>query len=188
MNLTADRVRQFRGLLLHYGQLQERFAQSPWMESHFQSGRVLIPSFSPGRIGSRSLVPVGICRWCQRATGDNTIWHKPCLTAYFLAQGLTVGFGQYLLERHACPCGAEEYLELDHRVSLVLAKARGDRRGLLRAYTVGNLQWLCHDCHRIKTAEDRRKINNVRAGRPEDWTPPPKAPRERPPPAGAPLL
>lgn len=66
--------------------------------------------------------------------------------------------------------------ELDHRDALSVAWASNSERRLLRALTVENLQWLCHSCHAEKTADDRRRMNNLIAGRPENWTPPPTKP------------
>lgn len=79
--------------------------------------------------------------------------------------------GRVVIAKTACPCG-EESTELDHIVSLAIAHARGDRRGILRAYTVGNLHWLCGPCHAKKTGDDQRILANLRAGRPEEWVKP----------------
>ena len=73
----------------------------------------------------------------------------------------------------------------DHKLSVALAFARGNPREIIRAYTLDNLQWLCVDCHKAKTADDVRRISNLRAGRPEDYTeserePEPVGPRPKP--------
>ncbi|WP_373432209.1 HNH endonuclease [Streptomyces afghaniensis] len=44
-------------------------------------------------------------------------------------------------------CGARERLEVDHVVPI----AKGG------TWTLGNAQTLCHDCHKEKSAEDRRQ-------------------------------
>ena len=54
--------------------------------------------------------------------------------------------------------------ELDHRVPIMLAARRG-LRDYVRAFLLSNLQWLCRECHRRKTAGDTRAIAGRRAGR-----------------------
>ena len=72
-------------------------------------------------------------------------------------------------------------MELDHREALSVAWASGDERRLIRALTIENLRWMCHDCHAAKTAADRRRMNNLMRGRPEEWTAPPKKTKREPP-------
>ena len=66
--------------------------------------------------------------------------------------------------------------ELDHQDALSVAWASGDERRLLRALCLANLQWLCHSCHAAKTGDDRRRMNNLLNGRPEDDPAPPGPP------------
>ena len=181
MDLTAERVRQFRGLLYHYARLEKQWEKMPWMERANRTSRALVGTMNLGK-GKR-----GICRWCQRSTEPRKTWHTPCVEAYIVAGGRTDLFQKSVIEYAPCPCGADA-TEVDHVIPLMLAKARGDRRGILRAYTLDNLQWLCQDCHRKKTAVDVRRIANVKAGRPEDSEPESKGPKPKPPPAGAPLF
>ena len=60
---------------------------------------------------------------------------------------------------------------MDHKLAVSVAKARyhkmGDRKSLLRAYMLENQKLLCHSCHVSKTGQDIRRLNNLRAGRPE---------------------
>ena len=65
--------------------------------------------------------------------------------------------------------GGAEQIELDHRDALSVAWVSGNERRLLRALTLGNLQHLCRSCHIEKTADDRRRMNNLLTGRPEEW-------------------
>ena len=62
-------------------------------------------------------------------------------------------------------------MELDHRDALSVAWASGSESRLLRALTIDNLRWLCHDCHSVKTGLDKRRMNNLMNGREEDWMP-----------------
>lgn len=70
-------------------------------------------------------------------------------------------------------------MELDHRDALSVAWACGDERRLVRALTLDNLRWLCHDCHSVKTGLDKRRMNNLMNGRDENWLPEEKV-RKRP--------
>ena len=65
--------------------------------------------------------------------------------------------------------GEASAMELDHRDALSVAWASGNERRLVRALTLDNFQYLCRQCHIAKTADDRRRMNNLLAGRPEDW-------------------
>ena len=69
------------------------------------------------------------------------------------------------------------HLEIDHVVALGVAARRGDRKGILRAYTLDNLQWLCPPCHVVKTKADRAVMANLDNGRPEGYAPEPPAPK-----------
>ena len=44
--------------------------------------------------------------------------------------------------------------EMDHRLAIEVARALGPA-AMLRAFTPENLRWLCRDCHRRKTDQDR---------------------------------
>ena len=45
-----------------------------------------------------------------------------------------------------------------------IAWASGDERRLMRALSLGNLQWLCHDCHAAKTGRDRGLMRDLLDG------------------------
>ena len=70
--------------------------------------------------------------------------------------------GQPLVPHSDCPCGRPGQ-EVDHRDALVLAWTSGEPRRLLRAYSLDNLMWLCHDCHRAKTRPDLQQLAEMRA-------------------------
>lgn len=72
--------------------------------------------------------------------------------------------------------------ELDHQDALSVAWASGDERRLLRALCLANLQWLCHFCHAAKTGDDRRRMNNLLNGRPENDPAPARSTRAAPEP------
>ena len=65
-----------------------------------------------------------------------------------------------------CECKKEPYTEIDHILALSIAwelRKRGDRRWW-RAWTPGNLRPLCHECHRLKTREDRAELSRLQKG------------------------
>ena len=99
----------------------------------------------------------------------NRYWHDQCAVAYRVARGVQSDSYRivHLREQRCEQCGsATEPLELDHRIALSVAHARGDWRSLLRAYDISNLRW---PCHAAKTGEFRRRANNLATGKPEDW-------------------
>ena len=128
--------RQVRGLLLH-----ER------------SHRTTHPRRLVNRTASWGEPPVdGRCRWCYENTSTlKRRWHSYCLTAYWIASGQKPDEIQHTL----CEICGNIATELDHRLSIVVARTLG-RGALLRAFSPGNLRWLCKDCHRGKTRQDRR--------------------------------
>lgn len=146
-----------RGLLIHHHRPLVAHPPAPF-------DRSIVPTFGPPRRLD------GICRWCLRPTGTGrTVWHPTCALAYQAAKGIQRDvFNKPLIPRSPCPCGAPGE-ELDHRISLALAHARRDPRAILRAHLIDNLQWLCSTCHRAKTTDDRRRINNLRSHKAEDF-------------------
>ena len=156
-SLNGERVRQLRGLVIH---ARRQHPRGEWPTN----GRGLISTFPPATRRD------GTCRWCERPTGrGNTVWHPGCVKAYTIATGTQrLAGGRAIVPRRPCACGGPAE-ELDHIVALAIAHARGDRRGVMRAYTEGNLRWMCRPCHKEKTREDRRIIANIKAGRPEEW-------------------
>ena len=156
---SVVRIRQLRGLLVH----------AKIDLDHPPTGRdrrAIVPSLSSHRKYD------GICRWCQRPTNvGRTVWHLYCLPAYHAARGVQMdALSKPLVPNTNCPCGNPGH-ELDHHIAISLAQARHSRREILRAHILDNLQWLCSACHRQKTADDMRRIANLRAGRAESHIP-----------------
>ena len=132
---TPIRRRQLRGLVLHH-------------RRH--------PSEHPRRLVSRTArwgePPLnGICRWCYELTASpSTRWHRYCLNAYRVASGQHPDEIQHTL----CEMCGNPSDEMDHRLAIEVARALGPE-AMLRAFTPENLRWLCRDCHRRKTRQDR---------------------------------
>ena len=133
---TPIRRRQLRGLVLH---------------------RRRHPAEHPRRLVNRTArwgeSPVdGICRWCYEPTaGIKLRWHLYCLNAYRVASGQRPDN----IQRTLCEiCGGPSD-EIDHRLAIEVARALGPA-AMIRAFTLDNLRWLCRDCHRRKTRQDRQ--------------------------------
>ena len=132
---TPIRRRQLRGLVLHH-------------RRH--------PAEHPRRLVNRTArwrePPVyGICRWCYEPTASiKTRWHRYCLNAYRVASGQHPDEIQHTL----CEICGDPSDEIDHRLAIEVARALG-LAAMLRAFTLDNLRWLCRDCHRRKTRQDR---------------------------------
>ncbi len=60
-------------------------------------------------------------------------------------------------------------LEVEHRVALSIAAEMLGYEGWVRAMMPGNLQWMCAECHKAKTAEDRATLAALR--RAKDYRP-----------------
>ena len=154
--VRGSTVRTLRGLLTHgLPSVELRLSKG----SHYY--RELV-----GSLGQRQATK-GTCVWCrQKGTArPKGWWHAECVNAHQLARGVTVNM--YLkpaIPRSPCALCGGEGLELDHIVPLALVWALRDARNILRAYTIGNLQWLCHECHSQKTGWDRLRINAARRG------------------------
>ena len=176
MSVAPARRRQIRGLIICVDQALARRARLPGANYYHRD-------LTGGLTFPRSY---GVCRWCRRPCPPPArFWHPECVTAYRVARGIQdvriADIPHLLAERTCQQCGASRTarrpLELDHRLALSVAWSRGDRRSLLLAYDVSNLRWLCGACHALKTGEDRRRANNLRAGRAECHSPPaPAAP------------
>ena len=132
---TPNRRRQLKGLVLHH-------------QRHPAEHRRRLVN----RTTSWGEPPVnGICRWCYELTASpGTRWHRYCLNAR------RVAFGQHPDEalRTLCEMCGDPSDEMDHRLAIEVARALGPE-ALLRAFTPDNLRWLCRDCHRRKTDQDR---------------------------------
>ena len=132
---TPIRRRQLRGLVLHH-------------RRH--------PAEHPRRLVNRTTrwgePPVnGICRWCYELTASpGTRWHRYCLNSYRVASGQHPDEIQHTL----CEICGDPSDEMDHRLAIEVARALGPA-AMLRAFTPENLRWLCRDCHKRKTDQDR---------------------------------
>ena len=133
---TPIRHRQLRGLVLHY------------RRHPAEHRRRLV-----NRTASWGEAPVnGICRWCYELTASpSTRWHLYCLNAYRVVSGQHPDEIQHTL----CEICGDPSDEMDHRLAIEVARALGPE-AMLRAFTLDNLRWLCRDCHRRKTRQDRR--------------------------------
>ena len=109
--------------------------------------------------------PRGTCRWCGlKAIGKRyrkLAWHKEpwgdCYRYYAMVR--VRDYGRRLFTVAPCAnCGATGQ-ELDHIVPLRLAVLFG-KREYVRALLPSNLQWLCQECHRDKTAGDMTYIQH----------------------------
>ena len=151
--ITPLRYRQLRGLALHFREAWPR------MRRRRTFHRALIATLPPGG-GER-----GICRWCGLRLADGSMrrWDPGCIATYRIAVGGRVdAHGKPLAPRSNCSCG-QPGQEMDHADALILAWTSGDPRRLIRAYTQGNLQWLCHECHAAKTRRDLGELAEMRA-------------------------
>lgn len=130
-------------------------ARHPWVRKDFGDwvGRDL------GIISGR---PYGTCKWCKRPCKPLRSWHSDCVLAYNLSRGSTkwVDVRNLDLPYECAICGCETSLEVDHTLSLAVARHLG-RRHLLRSFWFKNLRYLCHDCHACKTAADRRALKRL---------------------------
>lgn len=191
------RYRQLRGLIIHYRRSME--VRRAWARKYswytdrdeYYRSLIIASTVVPRSVGHKF---TGLCRWCDfPVPPTKRAWcNVGCVRAYAMAQGLQrMADGRPLLSTKGAKCakcGLEGHyihngrwtgysLELDHIVSLGVAFFRGER-ARLRAYTLDNMQWLCRDCHKEKTADDRRRFANLKAGRPEDWRDPIKMIRD----------
>lgn len=82
------------------------------------------------------------------SAGIHLTWHEYCLDAYRVASGQK----PTRILPTMCAGPTEE---LAHRLGIAAARALGPD-ALRRAFTIGSLRWLCHDCHRGTTVLDRR--------------------------------
>lgn len=165
-----SRYRQLRGLILHYRRQceyieQERIKHERAMENVRYPRRFRFDGYRRSLIISdrvnRNPIERGRCRWCEQPTRNKRgRWHEDCVLAYSMAMGKQVRTitNEPLLGPGDCVlCGAVG-AELDHEVALSVAHATGDEKALLWAYTLDNLRWLCHDCHVVKTKQDRQML------------------------------
>ena len=151
--------------------------------------RVKLWTFAPFRNKSEREANGARCRWCRQVADEprRRNWHSYCLPAYWAATG-SHGWVAATLQIEArdrgetlvCEqCGDVARLELDHRDALSVAWASGDDRRLMRSLMLDNLGWLCHACHAVKTGQDRRRMNNLLNGLPQDHVPEAVEPKPR---------
>ena len=110
----------------------------------------------------------GTCKWCCQPCKRDKLWHNECAKAMMAAKGRVLDIYKRPLfdwRGKGCEkCGGNAD-EIDHRLALSVAweiRRHGDRRWW-RAWTVGNLRWLCRACHKTKTADDRRSLARLRS-------------------------
>ncbi len=58
--------------------------------------------------------------------------------------------------------------ELDHKIAISIARTYG-YKDHIKSVMPDNLQWLCYECHLLKTKEDRQRLANLLNGLPETW-------------------
>ena len=179
--MERNRLQELRGLLLHGDAALRR--RTRIHGSLFMFGRSLIEGTLPNRVNRVK----GLCVWCRTATTPRRWWHDGCVQAFLAAKAQTTSLirsrndagyrgGEnewpwpemnypYLPPYRCAECGAGDVgLELDHRDALALAWATLDRKRILLAYSLDNLQWLCSRCHRVKTALDLQLIAAAKKG------------------------
>ena len=158
---TQAAERQWRGLERHATQhrdLMRRAGCRDWM-----GGRGIVPNLS-AYLGQRN---DGFCVWCGDAVeSKRQRWHSDCVVAYQVALGRqrNMANNPLISLKDGCAlCGANPATDVDHIDPLALARVSGDWDRILRAHTLANLQPLCRDCHKAKTAVDVRSIAEIKA-------------------------
>ena len=58
--------------------------------------------------------------------------------------------------------------ELDHKIAISIARIYGYKNHI-KSVMPDNLQWLCYECHLLKTKQDRQRLANISNGLPETW-------------------
>ena len=145
---TPARRRQLKGLAFHRARHPSNLS------------RRLVKRTSSWKVRIRR----GVCRWCgDLAPTPDLTWHPYCLTAYLVASGQRP---DRMASSECEMCGGQSS-EIDHRLSISVAAALGPA-ALIRAYTPENLRWLCHECHRRKSRQDRALVRFLR-GCALDW-------------------
>ena len=154
--VTPEDRRGLRGFVIHVLPVARNYRPAPRFYP-----RGVIGSF--GGVEKR-----GTCRWCRHPIDDGPrkLWHKSCVRWYMAARGKTVNSLAEFSERPIVPptacalCGSAEAEECDHLVALAVAARQGIREWV-RAHQPSNLRWLCHECHAVKTGEDRRLMSRL---------------------------
>ena len=138
----------------------------------------------------RGEFPPGVCLWCLRPNSEKSTrthhpraYHRSCKRMKdMFAYGARPFIDRPGFQTCAkCGCGeawgwprVEKFswgardssnditMELDHRVALSIAAEVAGMAGWIRALLPANLQWLCSNCHRLKTTEDIRTLRALR--------------------------
>lgn len=108
--------------------------------------------------------PKGNCRWCNEPIENrrrNQTWHPECAEQYkqiFWPEHIK----RQALRRnsHCAVCGAPYAYEADHIVPLELVLPHGDDAWW--PWRISNIQMLCGECHRRKTAAQRSFVAAAR--------------------------
>lgn len=108
----------------------------------------------------------GICRWCRLPVTSKRrqLWDDECKKQHLNVIGWRVDplgtqyrGDKYIDNRVCARCGGTDRLEIEHHLSLSVARILGVK-AMIHAYTLENLRWLCHDCHAAKTRTERQLI------------------------------
>ena len=123
----------------------------PLLRQSIPNGRSLMKNTLPqGRNG--------YCRWCGlRVTGKGRrLWDEDCNRQYGMVLGNYPTPGPWR-EARCAQCGVlSGSLEIDHIYPIHQARESGDPKALVRAFLIENLQWLCVECHIVKSNQERR--------------------------------
>lgn len=157
--------RQWRGLVHHAEARREKDLRMGLSLYSRAAGRSIVGCLAANYRERNT----GLCVWCGDDLGSKRRrWHRDCLVAYWVARGIQrnmAGRPLIALGDDCADCGLTPATEVDHIVPLALARASGDWDRILAAYSPANLQGLCRDCHRAKTAADLGLIADAK-GRP----------------------
>lgn len=135
--------REIHGLVRHIRRVYPDPAKRP-------EGRDLI-----GPLGAGENDPLGICVWCgYEAPTPRKRWHDDCALGHAAARGITVAGFRYLVKPEPCELCGGKVSEVDHEIALGVARRIWTPGIVVRAWSRGNLRWLCHACHRRKTKKD----------------------------------
>ena len=124
----------------------------------------------------------GTCIWCDDPTGSARRWHDECVRACAAARGVGTPLNPPLLKvkdpvfswsnmQYVPPITCEacgkinpSAPEIDHRIALGVAARVWTPWTVVKAWSLSNLQWLCHGCHVAKTRQDRLAMKSLDRG------------------------
>ena len=126
---------------------------------------------------------VPYCTWCREPVDEprRRSWHSGCVVWYLASRGQCGVYGAYkgrmspeyntpgyddywedLEKVNRCvTCGSTSHLEHEHHLGISVAVALG-RKAVMVAFMPDNLRYLCHDCHVVKTKQDRVILSLLR--------------------------